>query len=255
MNPTQPENDLEKALEYLKYIEEHAAHLSSIHPSMYDHIRQALSTALTRKGEGTMHSVGIDAMIEAPVTPRPAQVDGLEGIERGIEAFKNIQADLLKTDTGRTVWAILDYKVEECRRTIEFNFDKLKASLAVQTQVDVLGKILRNVQGARNLTEIDTAEGHPVWKYLDSALFMLRQEILAAQTQDSGNEGWRPIKEAPIDVLFVCRCKDKPHVTFEAQVFLESENWEMPEEYKVLQNMTTDEPIDGDWTDNEWKAI
>lgn len=66
---------------------------------------------------------------------------------------------------------------------------------------------------------------------------------------------WQPIETAPRGgVVFVCRHKDKPYVTFEAAIFRESESWEMPQEYDVLHNMTTDEPIDG-WDDFEWMPL
>ncbi|MBL4763489.1 MAG: hypothetical protein JKY93_12435 [Gammaproteobacteria bacterium] len=67
---------------------------------------------------------------------------------------------------------------------------------------------------------------------------------------------WQSIETAPKDkTTFVCRDKYKPHVQFEATLFLEQESWEIPEEYLVLLNMTTDEPICENFEDYEWKLI
>jgi len=86
------------------------------------------------------------------------------------------------------------------------------------------------------------------WK----AIMNLRDKpALAPQEVDE----WQPIETAPRgEEVFVCRHKDKPHVTFEAAIFRESESWEMPQEYDALQNMTTDEPIE-DWDDLEWMPL
>lgn len=67
---------------------------------------------------------------------------------------------------------------------------------------------------------------------------------------------WQPMDSAPTDeTLFVCRYKKKLHVTFEAAIFRDCESWEIPQEYFVLQNMTTDQPIEDYWEDLEWMAL
>ena len=67
---------------------------------------------------------------------------------------------------------------------------------------------------------------------------------------------WRPIETAPKDeTIFVCRNKKKPHVTFEAAMFWDQESWEIPEKYFVIQNMTTDQPLEDDWDDLEWQEL
>lgn len=55
--------------------------------------------------------------------------------------------------------------------------------------------------------------------------------------------------------IFVCRAKNKKHITFEAAIYEEQESWENPERYWVLQNMTTDDPIDDSWCAYEWNSI
>jgi len=67
---------------------------------------------------------------------------------------------------------------------------------------------------------------------------------------------WQPIENAPkYEKLFICRNKNKPHVTFEAMFFRDIESWEMPKEYDYFQNMTIDEPICDNWEDYEWSEI
>lgn len=69
-------------------------------------------------------------------------------------------------------------------------------------------------------------------------------------------DDWQSMDSAPRgEKLFVLRSKKKPHVTCEAMIYSDNNGWEDPEEYYVLQNMTIDESIDGDWDDFEWKPI
>lgn len=67
---------------------------------------------------------------------------------------------------------------------------------------------------------------------------------------------WMPIETAPKGGrVFISRDKTKPWITFEAAIFAERESWEIPQRYYVIQNMTTDEPIDDDWSHLEWKPL
>lgn len=88
---------------------------------------------------------------------------------------------------------------------------------------------------------------------LEECQYILQKHPALSQP---GVAEWQTMETAPKDeTLFVCRNKNKPHVTYEAAIFRESESWEIPEEYLVLQNMTNDEPIDGDWEGLEWSPL
>jgi len=89
-----------------------------------------------------------------------------------------------------------------------------------------------------------------------TSLEMKHQKLCEALDRLEKQGEWQPIETAPRDeTLFLCRDKEKPHVTFEAALFQEHESYEIPEEYDVLQNMTTDEPIADDWFAYEWQSL
>lgn len=67
---------------------------------------------------------------------------------------------------------------------------------------------------------------------------------------------WQEMDTAPTgEKLFLCRKKSKPHVTFEACIFTEQESWEIPKEYFVVQDMTSDYPIEDDWRSLQWSEL
>lgn len=72
---------------------------------------------------------------------------------------------------------------------------------------------------------------------------------------------WQPIQTAPQKEgqLFVCRHKEKPHITFEATWFYETEERDGPHifapAYWSLHHWTNDEPIEGDYCDYEWMPL
>jgi hypothetical protein len=69
-------------------------------------------------------------------------------------------------------------------------------------------------------------------------------------------EGWQDIGTAPRDEsLFVCRTRLKPWVQFEAAIYWEYPGFEETfEPYWILQNMTTDEPVE-DTENLEWMPL
>lgn len=96
-------------------------------------------------------------------------------------------------------------------------------------------------------------EGNPCMQGSDEDRRLLKEAL----TEHAVIKGWQSIGTAPkYEVLFRCRDKNKPHVTFEAAIFSECEGWEIPGTYDVLQNMTTDEPICDDWHEtHEWQEL
>lgn len=80
--------------------------------------------------------------------------------------------------------------------------------------------------------------------------------LQAARAYREMQSQWMTMETAPKDdTLFLCRKKSQPHVTFEASMFWDQESWEIPEKYLVCQNMTTDEPLDDDFEDLEWRPL
>lgn len=74
----------------------------------------------------------------------------------------------------------------------------------------------------------------------------------------NGTSGWLPIESAPRDgTIFVCRRKERPHVTFESSKYLESDGWENNHKsYYVLANETNEDDIlDDAWEAYEWQPI
>lgn len=67
---------------------------------------------------------------------------------------------------------------------------------------------------------------------------------------------WQPIETAPRDKEFLCRRKNKPHITFEAFIDRDSESYEFPDEYETLCNKTYPSDIlDEDWCSYEWSPL
>lgn len=93
----------------------------------------------------------------------------------------------------------------------------------------------------------------------DIAKLDAQQAVKPPQTVPDGDDvgvWWMLIETAPKGGrVFISRDKTKPWITFEAAIFAERESWEIPQRYYVIQNMTTDEPIDDDWSHLEWKPL
>ena len=141
--------------------------------------------------------------------------------------------------------------------------------LTAETKVNALGVKVFRIEATKEQIEKAKAWMHSmksaheplvgsveVYETILSALEAYGRPVDEAEILDAAINQWRDMETAPKDgTVFVCRAKNKPHVTFEAAIFQDQESYEIPEIYDVLQNMTVDEPIADHWIYYEWMAL
>lgn len=162
--------------------------------------------------------------------------------EKALQALENIKAQALEgvrfSDTK-----IFDF--------VESNYGVVRSALTAPDAVDVEALRKEYVSAERGFSSADAARANDYRTGWNDCLDELKSKGLPRTADD----GWQSIETAPKDEVFVCRNKNKPHVTFEAVLFWDSESWEMPEKYLCLHNMTIDEPIDQKWSELEWRPL